>query len=247
VKRDSRAVVALLFALAAACSQSGGGGAENGGGSGGAGARGGSGAGGMGGIAGCSVRLPECHCQLAPDGVLSCQDGKWVCTCPSPGNGGTGGGEAAGRGGGAAGNGASGGAGHGGSGGAPGVMCGADRCEAGQVCCTACDGSKSCGQACLGVACPADGGDGACSSLTTLAACDARSDCHAVFDDPGTCGCASAGCCAHFSKCADGGKAVCTMPSTFGCTIHVPFCESPYVVGYTAACYEGCVRASACP
>ena len=84
-----------------------------------------------------------------------------------------------------------------------------------------------------------------CTLLTTLADCDARSDCHAVFIDPGTCGCGSVGCCAHFSRCADGGKADCKGPAV--CKAATPFCEGPgYVVAYANACYEGCVRATAC-
>ena len=46
---------------------------------------------------------------------------------------------------------------------AQGVMCGAGACSPGLVCCTGCDGTKSCGEACPGFACPLfDGGsDGA--------------------------------------------------------------------------------------
>ena len=89
-------------------------------------------------------------------------------------------------------------------------------------------------------------GGSACASLTTLAACDARTDCHARFFDPQTCGCAAIGCCAHFSGCADGAKAVCAQPPTLGCEIVTPHCEGPYVIAYTPTCYEGCVRASQC-
>ena len=94
----------------------------------------------------------------------------------------------------------------------------------------------------LAIACPAP-----CSVNTTQASCDARSDCHSVFVDPGTCGCASVGCCAHFSTCADG-KAACTPPSTgVTCKIAIPYCEGPaYVLSYTTNCYEGCVAAAAC-
>jgi len=125
-------------------------------------------------------------------------------------------------------------------------------CPAGQVWCPGCTpGTGSCGAACTAVACLADAGGSdvasdACSQLTTQAACDARSDCHSVFRDLGTCGCAAKGCCIHFSACADGGKALCTMPSTMACTIATPSCESPYVVSYTKACYEGCVLESEC-
>jgi hypothetical protein len=95
--------------------------------------------------------------------------------------------------------------------------------------------------------CPTgDASTGSCSQVTTRAECDSRSDCHSVFQDPGTCGCAPAGCCARFNRCADGGRANCTGPVAFGCTIAPPFCELPYVLSYTANCYEGCVLQSEC-
>jgi hypothetical protein len=139
-----------------------------------------------------------------------------------------------------------------------------DACPSGQRWCPGCEsGTGMCSTYCPASPCPApdaatsadaagghaDGAavdGGACSSLTTLADCQARGDCHAVFTDPGTCGCASAGCCARFSRCADGGKALCTQPTGLGCDIATPFCESPYVLSYTAICYEGCVLSSEC-
>ena len=94
--------------------------------------------------------------------------------------------------------------------------------------------------ACPAIACPAP-----CSIATTQASCDVRPDCHSVFVDPGTCGCASVGCCARFSQCADG-KAVCAPPS-ITCKVVKPYCEGPaYVLSYTGSCYEGCVPAAAC-
>jgi len=121
-------------------------------------------------------------------------------------------------------------------------------CEA--AFCPACDGgvptylgcyqpSTEAAPACPGVACPV-----ACAQVTTLDACEARTDCHSVFQDPGTCGCAGSGCCAHFSRCADGDKAACT--GTPLCKIATPFCESPYVVAHTGSCYEGCVQKKDC-
>ncbi|HMF42727.1 MAG TPA: hypothetical protein VKQ32_18780 [Polyangia bacterium] len=98
------------------------------------------------------------------------------------------------------------------------------------------------GYNCPAISCPAP----SCSQVTTQAACDARADCHSVFIDPGTCGCASSGCCAHFSRCADGGKAICKAPSGFACAIAQPYCESPYVVSYANSCYEGCVAQTEC-
>ena len=76
----------------------------------------------------------------------------------------------------------------------------------------------------------------ACTQLTVQSDCQARSDCHAVFTDPGTCGCSAAGCCARFSRCADG-KATCSGNPM--CETSTPHCEGPYVVSYTANCYEG--------
>jgi hypothetical protein len=92
--------------------------------------------------------------------------------------------------------------------------------------------------------CPTNACLAPCSSLTTLDACGARLDCHSVFFDPGTCGCAVAGCCAHFQKCVDGGKAACT--GMVACTIVKPYCELPYVVSYSGSCYEGCVKQTDC-
>ena len=94
-------------------------------------------------------------------------------------------------------------------------------------------------------ACPTgDAGATTCGQVTTQAECDGRSDCHSVFVDPGTCGCAGAGCCAHFSTCAAGGHANCTGPAQ--CDMATPHCEAPYVVSYTGICFEGCVRQSEC-
>jgi hypothetical protein len=83
-----------------------------------------------------------------------------------------------------------------------------------------------------------------CSEVTTQVACDARDDCHSLFEDPGTCGCASPGCCARFKRCADGGYANCLGPAM--CDMVEPFCEPPYVIAYTSLCYEGCVYQDDC-
>ena len=93
---------------------------------------------------------------------------------------------------------------------------------------------------CPGIACPLP-----CSQVATLAECDTRSDCHSVFVDPGTCDCATVGCCARFSFCANGNFAQCH--DTVACTLATPYCESPaYVVSYTGDCYEGCVQPGEC-
>jgi len=86
----------------------------------------------------------------------------------------------------------------------------------------------------------------ACGQVTTQAECDARTDCHSVFTDPHNCGCAAIGCCARFSRCADGALANCN-DSNVSCDAATPYCESPaYVVSYSGFCYEGCVRAADC-
>jgi hypothetical protein len=224
-----------------------GGGAGTGGRGGNAGAGGASGSSGSGGTGG-GCGLPQQGCAVSSGGICSdaltpatCQAGAWVCppgtvnatTCvctgaPRPGcfctttgwrcgsGGNQGHGGTGGQGGGA---GAGGGTG-GGSGGAAGGNAGAGGSTGG-----------------------AGGNSAACSAVATLDACEARSDCHSVFTDPHNCACAALGCCARFSRCADG-KARCT--SGIGCEMLTPYCESPYVVSYTPTCYEGCVRATAC-
>jgi hypothetical protein len=84
-----------------------------------------------------------------------------------------------------------------------------------------------------------------CADVSTLAACDARTDCHSVFGFCVACDCPTSGCPANFTRCADGGKASCK--GTPACQIATPICEPPaYVVSFTANCYEGCVRQAEC-
>jgi hypothetical protein len=91
---------------------------------------------------------------------------------------------------------------------------------------------------------PSDALAGTCSALTTQTACEARSDCHAVFNDPNNCACAALGCCAKFSKCASGARANCSGPAT--CNTVTPHCEGQYTVAYANSCFEGCVKSTAC-
>jgi hypothetical protein len=80
----------------------------------------------------------------------------------------------------------------------------------------------------------------------TLEECEARPECHSVFQDPGTCGCATVGCCARFSFCADGAEADCTGEQVM-CDALTPFCDNPaYVNSYSGFCYEGCVDPKDC-
>jgi hypothetical protein len=83
-----------------------------------------------------------------------------------------------------------------------------------------------------------------CSEVTTQVECEARSDCHSVFEDPGDCACAALGCCARFRRCADGDRANCIGPAL--CEMLEPHCEGPYVVSYQGACYEGCAKQIDC-
>jgi hypothetical protein len=158
---------------------------------------------------------------------------------------------------------------------APEVGGDAGPCPAGQVYCPGCPPNPgTCGPAgtvCTGPPCPvndagctgsgcstadaastakdasnAESGSATCAQVTTQAECDVRADCHSVFVDLMTCGCAASGCCTRFNRCADGGRAACNPPVAFGCTIVTPYCESPYVVSYTSNCYEGCVKSTEC-
>ena len=97
----------------------------------------------------------------------------------------------------------------------------------------------------LAIGCPAILCPAPCTAMTTKDACEARTDCHSVFVDDRACGCAALGCCARFSRCADGASAVCKAPSIL-CDLVTPYCEGPYVVGYSGGCYEGCVLSSDC-
>ena len=96
------------------------------------------------------------------------------------------------------------------------------------------------------IGCPAiDCPQPTCAQLTAKDACEARPDCHSVYVDSGVCGCASAGCCARWSRCADGAAALCKSPAIL-CDLVTPHCEGPYVVSYSGSCYEGCVLATDC-
>jgi hypothetical protein len=96
------------------------------------------------------------------------------------------------------------------------------------------------GWACPAIACaPAD-----CDQQTTEAACRARSECHPVYRDPGTCLCAQPGCCMMFDACADGAQANCKGPAL--CKSLPPTCEGQFTLGFANSCYEGCVKKSDC-
>ncbi len=87
---------------------------------------------------------------------------------------------------------------------------------------------------------------GPCAEVSTQTECDARTDCHSVFTDSNDCTCGGLGCCAQFSRCADGALANCDI-SDVSCDAPTPYCESPvYVVSVSGFCYEGCVRPADC-
>lgn len=118
---------------------------------------------------------------------------------------------------------------------------GSGPCEPGETWCPGCTPDEgTCGLGgCPDVACAS------CSEITTLEECEAAVGCHAVFNDPETCGCVGIGCCARFSFCADGSEADCEGPVT--CAAGAPFCEEPaYVPSYANDCIEGCVRPEVC-
>jgi hypothetical protein len=115
--------------------------------------------------------------------------------------------------------------------------------------CPGCNGAKDfvgCfspgtgGQTCGAPQCPPAQ---SCDQLTTEADCQARSDCHAVFEDPGTCGCATLGCCMVFNHCAAGVAQCVGQPV---CTVKAPVCGGQFVTAYINGCYEGCVLSSEC-
>ena len=95
------------------------------------------------------------------------------------------------------------------------------------------------------VVCPAIPCPAPCAAMTSEGACEARPECHSVFVDDRDCQCAALGCCARFSRCADGASAVCKAPA-ITCDAVTPHCEGPYVVAYSGSCYEGCVQSSDC-
>jgi hypothetical protein len=95
------------------------------------------------------------------------------------------------------------------------------------------------------VLCPAIACAPLCASLVDAASCNARPDCHAVYQPMTACGCAAVGCCTFFSSCASG-KPYCKNDQ-LTCRAAPPACEGPYVVAYANGCYEGCVLATACP
>lgn len=95
------------------------------------------------------------------------------------------------------------------------------------------------------IGCPAIACAPACADLVDAATCNARSDCHSVYQPANACGCAALGCCTFFSVCASGAP-YCKSDQLM-CRAAAPACEGPYVVAYANGCYEGCVLATACP
>jgi hypothetical protein len=92
--------------------------------------------------------------------------------------------------------------------------------------------------------CPAIACIVTCDQVTTLAACEARADCHSVFASSPVCDCATAGCCIVFAACADGDKVSCT-PSP-ACTTPTPPCGPSYVASFPSGSCGDCVQAKDC-
>lgn len=132
-------------------------------------------------------------------------------------------------------------AGTGGASGGTGGASGPEQCPPGQTWCPGCTpGTGQCGMACVGLVCPV------CSDATDLETCEAISGCHAIFEDPGECSCATIGCCTRFLSCVPGEKADCEGRAV-ECDAMTPFCDSPaYVVSFSGWCYEGCVDPKDC-
>src|SRR5262249_38653190 len=83
-----------------------------------------------------------------------------------------------------------------------------------------------------------------CSTVTSEAGCAQRSDCHAVYADPGTCACAPAGCCMVFQYCAPGLPADCSKNA--GCRQIPPTCGADFLPSLVNGCWEGCVHKAEC-
>jgi hypothetical protein len=82
-----------------------------------------------------------------------------------------------------------------------------------------------------------------CADAGSAADCNARPNCHAVFEPLMACGCPTPGCCTRYARCTDG-HANCAGPAV--CAQTPPDCQGPYVVAYTNSCFEGCVLQSEC-
>ncbi len=97
-----------------------------------------------------------------------------------------------------------------------------------------------------GIGCPAGCPQPASCDNLDENACNARSDCHSVYQ-PALCECAEC-CCTPFNHCASG-LPVCNGPVL--CRAQPPDCGNPdcnnrFAVGVANGCYEGCVLASEC-
>ncbi len=108
---------------------------------------------------------------------------------------------------------------------------------------TGCDDATAPPVACAPPPCPMM----PCDQVTTQTGCDARSDCHSIFQ-AGACGCANC-CCTFFARCEAGQFADCKGPAF--CNSAPPDCANPackgmFTVAYANQCYDGCVLQTAC-
>jgi hypothetical protein len=89
----------------------------------------------------------------------------------------------------------------------------------------------------------------ACASATNEASCRSMSPtCHAVYRDPGTCDCATPGCCVQYDHCSMGQFGFCSLPKEV-CS-DAPACGGDFVPAYnppgSALCWDGCVHQADC-
>ena len=98
---------------------------------------------------------------------------------------------------------------------APAVACGTGLCSPGLVCCTDCDGNKSCGQACTGFACPPRDGSSEGAPIPPITCTDKGPACPSGMacdlNLPSRCFASTAGgsCIVRPTSCPQGGDAVC--------------------------------------
>lgn len=119
-------------------------------------------------------------------------------------------------------------------------------CPDGQTWCPGCTVNDGyCAVDCLSAAVPTQACP-ECSTVDNEADCNLLVNCHSVYQDLGTCGCGTPGCCTRFSFCAPGETADCEGANV-DCEAVTPLCEPPtFAVSYSGTCYEGCVKVEDC-
>jgi hypothetical protein len=115
--------------------------------------------------------------------------------------------------------------------------------------CNGCEGRAfvGCGEPGAGFSCPAAPPScplAPCSAITDQLSCDARTDCHSVFERCVGCLCGPSGCPVEFARCTDGGKAACSGSPI--CQSPPPDCGAGFVAAHNPMCWVGCVRPTEC-